>query len=78
MDNLLIEELRREERSLMDALHASLPFQRLQALRDLLALHDDPPVGALLDAMLPGGSPRMTMRATDPVIVLPGPHAEVA
>ena len=78
MDNRLIEELRREEQTILESLRASLPFQRLQAVREVLALHDSPPVGAILDAMLSDAPRGMAMRAIDPVIALPGPRAEVA
>ena len=80
MELRMIEELRREENSILEELRATGPYQRLQALRQVLSFYDaPPPVGALLDALLPDG-PRAagSSAAQANVIVLPGPHAEVA
>ncbi len=65
----------------MEELRATAPYQRLQAVRQVLSLYEaSPPVGALLDALLPDG-PRPALPgavALASVIVLPGPRAEVA
>ena len=78
MDLRLIEALRCEEQSILETLRETAPFQRLEALRELLASYDEPPpVGALLDALLPGGE-RPTFRFSETVIALPGPLRETA
>lgn len=79
MDIRLIEALRREEQSILEALRASVPFQRLEAVRQVLSQYDDPPpVGALLDALLPDAPRGIGTTRPDSVIALPGPRAEVA
>lgn len=81
MELRMIEELRREEQSVLEGLRATPAYQRLQALRQVLSLYDaPPPVGALLDALMPD-PPRAAGRSAHgdaSVIVLPGPRAEVA
>ncbi len=53
MDATLIAALRREEQVLLKELHGSLNYRRLEEIRRLLALYDtQPPVGAMLDALL--------------------------
>lgn len=81
MDLRLIDELRQAEHSILEELRATGPYQRLRAVRQVLALYEaPPPVGALLDALLAdpphGARPPEAMLAA--VISLPGPHAEVA
>ena len=52
MDLRLIERLRHEELSILEELRATAPYQRLEAVRQVLSLYDaPPPVGALLDAL---------------------------
>lgn len=78
MDMRMIEELRREEQSILEVLRATTPYQRLEALRQVLSAYDEPPpVGAMLDALLPD-PPRPSPRRTESVIALPGPRSEVA
>ncbi|MEO3470707.1 hypothetical protein AAFN86_02490 [Roseomonas sp. CAU 1739] len=78
MDIRLIEQLRHEELSILEELRATTPYQRLAALRQVLACYDGPPpVGAFLDALLPE-TPRQATSNLASVIALPGPRAEVA
>lgn len=78
MDIRMIEQLRHEELSLLEELRATSPYQRLEALRQVLSFYDaPPPVGALLDALLPD-APRPARCSQASVIALPGPRAEVA
>ncbi|HWT11003.1 MAG TPA: hypothetical protein VN329_17660 [Roseomonas sp.] len=82
MDLRLIDELRQAEHSILEELRATGPYQRLQAVRQVLALYDTPPpVGSLLDALLDDAprTPREPEICLAAVIALPGPrHAEVA
>lgn len=81
MDLRLVDELRHEERAILDALRATAPFRRLEALRQVLSQYDaEPPVGATLDAMLPDGMPAGAVAAASQagVIALPGPRIDVA
>lgn len=82
MDLRLIDELRRVEHSILEELRATDPYQRLQAVRQVLELYDaPPPVGSLLDALLDDAprAPRVAETSLAAVIALPGPrHAEVA
>ena len=78
MDLRLIERLRHEELSILEELRATAPYQRLEAVRQVLSLYDaPPPVGALLDALMPD-APRSATPAGPHVIALPGPRSEVA
>lgn len=75
MNGTLIAALRREEQAILEELHGSRSYRRLQRLRQLLDLYDaQPPVGAALDAMLPDGRGLAAARvsASQPVILLHG------
>lgn len=82
MELRLIDELRQAEHSILEELRATGPYQRLQAVRQVLALYEaPPPVGALLDALLDDAprAPRAPETSLAAVITLPGPrHSEVA
>lgn len=80
MDLGLIEELRQEEHSILEQLRATAPFQRLMVLREVLSLYDAPPVGSLLDAMMPDAQrpPGLASAGNASVIALPGPRAGYA
>ena len=53
MDHNLIELLHREEQAILHNLRGSLAYRRLEEIRRLLRLYDaQPPIGAVLDAML--------------------------
>lgn len=78
MDLRLIERLRHEELSILEELRATAPYQRLEAVRQVLSYYDaPPPVGAQLDALMPD-APRSAAPAGPRVIALPGPRTEVA
>ncbi|BDG72828.1 hypothetical protein [Roseomonas fluvialis] len=61
MDESLIAALRSEERTIVAELRGSIHFRRLEEIRQLLGLYreqptirtsEEPPIGAILDAML--------------------------
>ena len=75
MNGTLIAALRNEEEAILDELHGSRSYRRLQRLRQLLDLYDaQPPVGAAFDAMLEDGRSLAAGRisATQSVILLHG------
>jgi hypothetical protein len=85
MDQSLIAALHLEERMIVSELRGSIHFRRLEEIRQLLGLYveqptirqaEEPPIGAILDAMLgePGRDSVVAARRPD-VIVL---HAERA
>lgn len=78
MDIRLIEELRRAEHAIIEDLRTTVPYQRLEVLRQVLSLYDDaPPVGTMLDALLlPATSGRAGATSHGGgIIALPGPQA---
>lgn len=63
MNGTLIAALRNEEQAILEELHSSRSYRRLQRLRELLDMYDaQPPVGAALDAMLADGRSQATGR----------------
>lgn len=83
MSSSLVSVLHQEERSIVAELRASKPFQRLEALRRLLALYDaQPSVATGLDAPQPGEPDRgggevihLTNAVTPPAATAPVPAA---
>ena len=47
MSNNLVSALHNEERSILDELRASVPFQRLESIHRLLSLYDAQPLSAI-------------------------------
>ena len=82
MDRHLIDELRREEHSILESLSTLAPYRRLVAVRQVLSLYDkelETPVGAQFDALLAVSARHQAASVpAASVIALPGPRADVA
>jgi hypothetical protein len=58
MDAKLLAALHQEEHQILSELRGSLHFRRLEEIRQLLRLYDEPPpIGAALDAVLGASQP---------------------